>query len=372
MKSKNIPALTGLRFFAAMAIVLWHSQTGYFFKYGAFAPFYLAGAVPVFFVLSGFVLTISLGKYKSWSDFFVARIARIWPTHIAALIFMFLLFYPYSMDLLHHADTVRRLVLNALLLQAWSPNPATYWSYNAPSWSVSCEMFFYAVFPLAFAFLTRHTLARVVAIAIALFGAIVAIDTIHPGIDVNWLAGVNPVSCFAAFAIGIATGIWFRRAPSQRSGGTTIQTVSLALALAANALFSSHPIPATPAATSFVITFGPAPFYAVLILVLARYDGAVSRVLSLRPIVYGGEISYAIYLFHQLFIRWHSSYRAEFNGIPIWWQYACIIVATFAIAIAAHHLIERPAQKAILAAWRMFRQPRVPQIIVADTADAAD
>ena len=45
----NIPALTGLRFFLSMAIVLWHSQTGYFFTYGAFQPFFLAGAVPVFF-----------------------------------------------------------------------------------------------------------------------------------------------------------------------------------------------------------------------------------------------------------------------------------------------------------------------------------
>jgi peptidoglycan/LPS O-acetylase OafA/YrhL len=72
----SFPALTGLRFFAAMAIVLWHSQTG-FFKPGAFDPFCLTGAVPLFFGLSGFVLTINAGKYRSWADFFVARIARI-------------------------------------------------------------------------------------------------------------------------------------------------------------------------------------------------------------------------------------------------------------------------------------------------------
>jgi peptidoglycan/LPS O-acetylase OafA/YrhL len=357
MQSQNIPALTGLRFFAAMAIVLWHSQTGYFFNYGAFEPFYLAGAVPVFFVLSGFVLTLGTDRYRSWSDFFIARVARVWPAHIAALAFLFWAFYPYSLDFFHHVETVRRLILNALLLQAWSPDMATYWSYNAPSWSVSCELFFYAAFPLAFAVLSRKTLLRIIAIVAVIFGAIVAIDTAHPGIDINWLAGVNPVSCFAAFAIGIAAAVLFKQMPAPQSGGTVIQAAGLTLALAANAFFASHPIPATPAAASFIVTFGPAPFYAALILILARYNGVVSRTLSYGPIVYGGEISYSIYLFHQIIIRWHSGELAALASVPIWLQYAGVIGATFVVAALAHHLIERPFRRCIIAVWRLRKFP---------------
>jgi peptidoglycan/LPS O-acetylase OafA/YrhL len=371
MKPKNIPALTGLRFFAAMAIVLWHSQTGYFFKYGAFSPFYLAGAVPVFFVLSGFVLTISAGKYKSWSDFFVARIARIWPTHIAALMLVFLILYPYSLDFFYHADTLRRLALNVLLLQAWSPNMATYWSYNDPSWSVSCEMFFYAVFPLTVAFLSRQTAVRLIAIVAAIFCGIVLTNKAYPHMDLNWLGAVDPPSCFPAFAIGVAAGIWhksLRDASPSYIVGTSVQAAALAMALWANAFFISHQAHITPGANAFIWLFGPSPFYAAFIVVLARYDGAISRALSLRLIVYGGEISYAIYMFHQIFIRWHAGHLAKFNGIPIWWQYAGLMTAVLATSIAAHHLIEKPARRRILAVWRSVRS-RPQRGIAADTAD---
>jgi hypothetical protein len=59
---RNIPALTGLRFFAAALIVLWHSQTGYFLSDNYFQAFNPTAAVPLFFVLSGFVLTVNSAK----------------------------------------------------------------------------------------------------------------------------------------------------------------------------------------------------------------------------------------------------------------------------------------------------------------------
>ena len=355
MPTQNIPALTGVRFFAAMAIVLWHSQTGYFFKYGAFAPFYLAGAVPLFFVLSGFVLTIGADRYKSRSDFFVARVARVWPAHIAALLFLFCVFYPSSMYFVHHAQTLWQLGLNALLLQAWSPIQADYWSYNAPSWSVSCELFFYAAFPVAFLALQRQTFLRTSAIVLVILGAIVVTDIVRPGIDSNWLGCVLPVSSFAAFAVGIGAGVWRKALPASSAGwliGTVIQSGALLTALAANAFFASHPFRSTPAAQSFVLLFGPVPLYAIALLALARYDGLISRVLSNRAIVYGGEISYSIYLFHQIVIRWHSAELAKFSKAPFWLQYGGVLVVTFIAAAVVHRLVEQPFRRWIIAGWK--------------------
>ena len=309
----------------------------------------------MFFVLSGFVLTIGADRYKSWADFFVARVARVWPAHIAALVFLFCVLYPYSLDYFHHVQTVWQLVLNVLLLQAWSPIQTTYWSYNAPSWSVSCELFFYAAFPMAFAVLRRQIFVRTSAIVLIILGAIVVTDTVCPGIDPNWLGVVLPISCFAAFAVGIGVGVWRRRLPALGAGyltGTAVQIGALTLALFANALFASHPIVATPAARSFVYLFGPAPFYGALLFALARYDGLVSRALSNPVTVYGGEISYSIYLFHEIIIRWRSSQSVALAPVPIWLQYAGVLGTTFIVAALAHHLVERPFRRWIIGGWK--------------------
>jgi peptidoglycan/LPS O-acetylase OafA/YrhL len=372
--SQNIPALTGLRFFAAMAIVFWHSQTGYFFAYGAFEPFFPAGAVSVFFVLSGFVLTIGADRYRSWSEFFVARVARVWPAHIAALVFLFCVFYPSSLYSFQYRETLWRLVLNVLLLQAWSPNPATYWSYNAPAWSVSCELFFYAMFLPLFAVLQRQTFVRTGLIAVVIFLAIVAVDQLHPGVDTVWLAEDNPVSSFSAFSIGVATGIWRRNLPDATIGlrwGTVIQALALASALTANAWFNSHVAPLTPGPAAFLSCYAAAPFYAMLLLALARYDGLISRALSTRVIVYGGEISYSIYLFHGIIIRWHSGEFGALSAVPIWLQHAGILIATFVIAAGSHHLIERPARRWILAGWSyvMSRREAAREAVLARPRD---
>src|SRR5690606_23572241 len=87
MMRSRIEALTGLRFFAAAAIVLHHLQGLPSF------PDILGGAIPaqgvsVFFVLSGFILTLvhpALDEPGQTRKFYLARFARVWPAHIAVL-----------------------------------------------------------------------------------------------------------------------------------------------------------------------------------------------------------------------------------------------------------------------------------------------
>src|SRR5690348_9842412 len=90
----HLNALTGLRFFAAFYVVIFH-----FGKYHlASAPHWLFNigrsgyiAVGLFFVLSGFVLTYTyLGGAAPWTrldkrTFWVARLARIYPLYVLSL-----------------------------------------------------------------------------------------------------------------------------------------------------------------------------------------------------------------------------------------------------------------------------------------------
>ena len=362
----SYPALTGLRFFAAFSIVLWHSQTGYFFPANAFLPFMLAGAVPLFFVLSGFVLTVNAPKYRRKSDFLVARIARVWPGHMSALVFLFAIFWPYSLSLLHGAANLGRFAANVTLLQAWSPQMATYWSLNAPSWSVSVELCFYVLFPFLLPWLARRPARRMLALVGIAVGFILVIGKAFPHIDPLWLGDISPVINIPTFACGILAASVLRRLPASTAGfarSSAIELAALAFAIWGNAWFASVAgIGWPPGLAAFVQISGAVPGYTLLILALARYRGVVSWVLSLRLAVYLGEISYTIYLFHQLVIRahssyqsWHTGWRGQFAALPIWWQYAALLLGILVIAMASHHLIEQPARRGMVALWRRRR-----------------
>ncbi|WP_332119097.1 acyltransferase [Azorhizobium caulinodans] len=347
----NIPALTGARFFAAAAIVLYHSQLPPFFPADAFWPLDPSGGVPFFFVLSGFVLTLHAEKYRSHLQFMIARLARIWPAYLAAVAFWFALFWPYSRMLIESSGTqVAILVANLAMVQAWVPDRIVYWSINAPSWSVSAEMFFYAVFPAVLWRMRRHGLIWLALLTLAVIAVQMAVWTLFPGVDVLWLGRYNPVIYLPAFAAGVLAGHWFKATGRSPREGTRIQWGALALMLAANMLFKVEWLGALPLplATAIAAT-GAAPAYAALILALARYHGGPSRWLSRPTIVFLGEISYGLYLFHQLIIRWHTDHLAAFSGVPVWGQYAGVWIAALLISAVCYLLIERPGRRGIVA-----------------------
>src|SRR5207249_3735398 len=139
MARVKLNALTGLRFVAAAMIVVHHSRG--FFQIPL--PHYaLDHGVSFFFVLSGFIIAYAYPKLDNKHDvfdFYVARIARIWPAHFATLLLVLpLLQTPINLT----------FVANAFLLHSWVPSKPWYFSYNHPSWSISTELFFYAVFPI--------------------------------------------------------------------------------------------------------------------------------------------------------------------------------------------------------------------------------
>jgi peptidoglycan/LPS O-acetylase OafA/YrhL len=92
---KNIIALTGTRFFAALGVFLSHC--GFFIVFDPwFAHFFLPGpAVSFFFVLSGFILALN---YESWfnktvtgsqyTKFLQLRFARIYPIYLVGLVIL--------------------------------------------------------------------------------------------------------------------------------------------------------------------------------------------------------------------------------------------------------------------------------------------
>lgn len=151
----RIDALTSIRFFAAIFVLSSHlaflenTNYSYLFVKDGFI------GVTLFFILSGFVLSYSYeNKFKQkqvkYKDFILYRIFRIYPIHV------FTLFLALPMCL-----NLKGLVTffpNLLLVQSFIPNSLFYFSWNAPSWSISNEMFFYVLFPFLVLFQKKHLL----------------------------------------------------------------------------------------------------------------------------------------------------------------------------------------------------------------------
>ena len=173
-------ALTGLRAYAALWVVLFHLRHVLqpllpepLFEFCARG--YLG--VDLFFVLSGFVIAYRYGGHigdgRAYRVYLIRRLGRIYPLHLAtllALVAAATLGRGTAIDISGSAYYVldERLAYNLMLVHAWGLTNEASW--NIPSWSISVEWFAYLVFPLLW-----WVVARVRTEGAALTGMAVAI-----------------------------------------------------------------------------------------------------------------------------------------------------------------------------------------------------
>ena len=147
-RAGRIDALTGVRIVAAAAVFLSHAGAPEFAP-ASLKTFMAAGynGVTLFFVLSGFVLAWNYGDRMSrltpgnvWS-FAVARVARIYPVYLLALLWV-------AAPIVVTSGVPEDLWVHAAALQAWDSDIQVAYGYNGPAWSISVEFFLYACFPL--------------------------------------------------------------------------------------------------------------------------------------------------------------------------------------------------------------------------------
>lgn len=168
-----LPALTGLRAFAAINIVFFHFFNPAWF--GPLTPLMSTGYVGVnfFFLLSGFVLAYNYsdrqaaGKFQPL-HFWRTRLARLYPIYLLGLLIALPIL---KLEWTHrpHADFFLGLSLTALMQQGWSPKLAMFW--NTPAWTLSAEVTFYLLFPLLLAVKWPQKISRLVLILALLWVA---------------------------------------------------------------------------------------------------------------------------------------------------------------------------------------------------------
>ena len=350
MRRPDIPVLTALRFPAAFAIFLFH-----FLAYTTCPSWIWAGfdkGVSFFYVLSGFILYYNYDDLKDRGFFWVARLARIWPVHIATLI-MVLVFQPWDWNL-GHASWPITLPANILLVHAWLPFKGGALSFNGVSWSLSVEAFFYLCFPWLLVVMKRRGPVPLLGGAFAAGLAIVVTATLLWPSNASDFSSFNPVCRIFEFILGMATcKLWFERRVAEPRRWFAIELLVLLLSLVL--------VVGLPIFTRFLGQAGPAPAwivteicafgFAALIWVYAHQAGVIAHVLSLRIFTWLGEISFALYMCHQFILR--KLVLPGLADVPrAVGLFGAVVVLSLALSAILFHLVETPARHAIVSAYK--------------------
>lgn len=380
-RKPQILPLTGMRIILAMWVVLYHhvSPDSMLGPYMAYLPrpfFSLAAtgyaAVGIFFVLSGFILAINYPLAEKWDKsqnvrFGIARFARIYPVYLLGLS----LSIPVK-HLIHHpaVEGVRGL-LNYALLQSWWPpalgNGGGVW--NPPGWSLSNEAFFYLLFPVAGVLLWRISRLRTLLMTTGLLWACAmaaplltvplhlhALDfsAIAPGRRSFVLDFVryDPLLRLPEFLMGVVSArVYTMIRPSLQGKGIWLYLPALASMLIIVTHGDSFLYP--------VMHNGIlAPFTCCMIVGLALGGGFLCSLLSLRPMVFLGGASYAVYVLHRPIDMWlerlHLPWYRGLIGMAFY------VVVVVALSSLAFKYFEEPANlwlKKKLGAWINTAKP---------------
>ncbi|PQP03267.1 hypothetical protein C5612_15695 [Pseudomonas frederiksbergensis] len=363
---ENLKALTSLRFFAAAAIVIHH--TSWYFGYGARLGkvFPLDLGVSFFFVLSGFVLYYAYPSLSSTRDkarFVVSRFARIWPAHVVTLL-LTLVFLPHTwVTGPDEPSKALPMVANLFLLQSWVPLPHYFFSLNGVSWSISTELFFYAMFPLLIWNWERTKWAKLGAAAVMAWACVawakasgVPLLGNTNILSIDGLVFIFPPARLLEFSIGVLTAwAWLKYRSRFLHLATPAQiAAALLVLLGVPLLAKTIQIAAlqgiiSAAAAKWLSESGYAPIFAFAIFSMAMSNGALARLLSARPLVLLGEISFSIYLTHQLLMSVLGITRSlpAFGSMPCQLFTYWVIVLTLSFCLWI--FIEKPCRAIIVA-----------------------
>jgi peptidoglycan/LPS O-acetylase OafA/YrhL len=333
----SFASLEGLRLIASVSIVADH-----YFRYLHLASQGLHLAVDLFFVISGIVIAMvyqgRVHDLESYSGFVRKRIARLYPLHLATLLFYVIIGALIATGRIAPENAEKydpsEIIPNLLMIHAWSPFGVI--SYNYVSWSISAEFFVYLCFPLILYVVARGLLVGF-AVCVALLLVAIALSHIVVGTELpelNWRFGA--LRAVPSFSFGV--WLWVHR--------DRLLKVGILRAYAGSAILVGM------ATILALIVFYPADYlllgYVYVVAVSAFIcDLTGSRTFaSWAPISGRGYLTYSIYMLHTviativisfIFPRILGESRSAVLAAV-----TCSAVLTYAAAYVSYWYFERP------------------------------
>ena len=278
-------------------------------------PFAVPGfsGVHLFFVLSGYLISrpfwsrlLSGQPLPAWRDYATRRFVRIYPTYLLALVVFVAMRFVGKL----HPPSASDILLHALLVFNWG-DPAGFFAINVAMWTLAIEAQFYVILPIAAALARKFSPgpsrfgALFVGLAFVIIGCVsrmLEYSSTLPG-EVRFRL---PFSFLDLFAMGmfvayleLGYGSFLQARLKLRAmlllcaAGLILGTNYWNLAAGGGDWLSAPTL-------SLVCFYPPlicAGFALILLAVLTRQRHPVALLTS-RPLVFVGQISYSMYLFH--------------------------------------------------------------------------
>jgi peptidoglycan/LPS O-acetylase OafA/YrhL len=333
--------IQGLRALAVVLVVVYH-----------FFPSYIPGGfvgVDVFFVISGFLITLLLlreieatGRI-SLSRFYSRRIRRLMPASltvtVVTLLAAVLLLGPLQIaDAFTDAAWSTAYVANIHLAQSTDG----YFAVDDPSlfrhfWSLAVEEQYYLVWPILLSGIVLVARKRVRAIAPVVLGVLL-IGSLISSVILTGLGSPEAYYSLGTRAWELAIGglIAFTVLRASRPPTATVASIAALLGVAAvvgSALKFTDLTP-FPSWTAAIPTIGAG----LIVWAGAHRAGDVSRVLSIRPVTFVGDISYSLYLWHWPVLVLGIPFVGAENIAKV-----PLVMLSVILSIATYHLVERKA-----------------------------
>jgi peptidoglycan/LPS O-acetylase OafA/YrhL len=317
---KRLLELDVFRGLAAVAVVFCHytsqgkglSAMSYSFHWGSYGPH-------LFFIISGFVIFMTLRRTRTAADFVASRVSRLYPVYWAAVVMTYLLLsvFPRVDDPVNFSQ----MLVNLTMAQTWLRVP----DISSVYWTLAVELKFYLLMLLLF---ICRGLDRVETAGFCWLLLLLEYEVLERMCGVAMPTAVRVVLMVGCAHLFIA-GMMFYRLKTE--GNTFWRHFVIGCCLAMQAFWGG--IEAVAVVACF---FGM--FY------LAIWDRL--SFISLRPLVWLGTISYSLYLIH-----------GGIGGVMIprlrqlWDTPAVLLLVPLAVSVAVATLmtfwIEQPALRLV-------------------------
>jgi peptidoglycan/LPS O-acetylase OafA/YrhL len=335
---ERLVEVDALRGIAALAVLLFHYTTRYQQLYGGIGEPTLSFphghlGVNLFFVVSGFVIFMTLERTRRPLDFVVSRFSRLFPAYWTAIWITYAVTAAFGLP--GKEVTLLQAAANMLMVHgfAWVPH------VDGVYWTLEVELLFYCWMLGLF---MLGGLRQVHRLLWALLAARLAYQAMAAafGIDLPWvLSRLMILTYIPWFALGICVYQSRQRGDAAQQRRCAVTAVLALVCLAVQDGWEHVLLAAT---------------FALLVRLAA--DGRL-RPLHHPWLVHLGAISYPLYLLHEN-IGWVALREMQARGVG--YDASMLIVAALAIGLATlvHRLVEDPSLHWIRGRYRSALQAR--------------